>query len=467
MVAMSQSIDVDYLVVGAGAAAMAFVDSLVDHSEATVALIDRREAPGGHWLSAYPFVQLHQAACFYGVASTLLGGGELQTDGPEAGLQVRSTAPEITAYFADVLRRLEATGRVRFLGGHEHVDDGSPVGRVRRLADGVELAVSPRATVVDARYLSPLIPSQTPPPFEVAEGARVVAVNDLPDAAPARRFVIVGSGKTATDACVWLLRSGVDADAITWVRPREPWMLDRARIQPDPETYQAMFAEIVEGAARVGSLDDLLLHLEDAGVMLRIDPTLRPTMVKAPTLGRWELDLLRAITDVVRLGHVRRVEAGRLICDDGVKDVGPDALVVHCAADGLRNPPLVPVWAPQRITVQPVRPGFPCFGAALVGYVEATRGGALESADLKNALCHPAPFGDRAQDWADMNARGLRSAAAWGAEPDIRRWASGVATNPGRVPEQGRSAALEDALDRIARHRDVAIDNLARWAAQG
>ncbi|MBZ5734485.1 NAD(P)-binding protein [Nocardioides sp. TRM66260-LWL] len=457
-------IEADYLVVGAGASAMAFVDTLVDHRGATVVLVDRQDAPGGHWLQAYPFVQLHQAACFYGVASEVLGGGELQTEGPEAGLQVRSTAADITDYYARVLRRLEGTGRVRFLGGHEVIGGAAGEGgdlRVRRLEDDAELRVAPGARVVDARYVAPRIPSQVPPPFEVGAGARLVAVNDLPDAGPARRHVVVGSGKTATDACVWLLRHGVDPDAITWVRPREPWMLDRARIQPVPEVYQGMFAEIVEGAASAATLDDLLRHLEDAGVMLRLDPTRRPTMAKAPTLGRWELELLRSITDVVRLGHVRRVEDGRLLCDDGTVEIGPDALVVHCAADGLRNPPLLPVWSPERITLQPVRAGFPCFGAALVGYVEATR----DDDATRNALCHPVPFGDRLEDWADMNARGLRSAAAWGAETDIRAWASGVAINPGRVPEADRTPALEDALTRIARHRDVAVERLAGWAS--
>ena len=46
---------------------------------------------------------------------------------------------------------------------------------------------------------------------------------------------------------------------------------------------------------------------------------------------------------------------------------------MNCAADGLKNPPLVPIWQPSGITLQPVRAGFPCFGAALTGYVEATR----------------------------------------------------------------------------------------------
>ena len=67
-----------------------------------------------------------------------------------------------------------------------------------------------------------------------AEGV-VVPVNELVSAgqAPAQ-YVIVGSGKTATDACVWLLDSGVEPDPICWVRPRDPWMLNRAVIQPDP-----------------------------------------------------------------------------------------------------------------------------------------------------------------------------------------------------------------------------------------
>ena len=83
----------EYLVVGAGASGLAFVDSLVDHADdVRVTVVDRRPAPGGHWRDAYPFVRLHQASVFYGVASTELGTGSLQTEGPEAGLHERATA---------------------------------------------------------------------------------------------------------------------------------------------------------------------------------------------------------------------------------------------------------------------------------------------------------------------------------------------------------------------------------------
>ena len=77
--------ETDYLVVGAGAMGMAFTDALIDHADVHVTLVDRRHAAGGHWQDAYPFVQLHQASVFYGVASTVLGSGAVQRAGPGGG----------------------------------------------------------------------------------------------------------------------------------------------------------------------------------------------------------------------------------------------------------------------------------------------------------------------------------------------------------------------------------------------
>ena len=246
---------------------------------------------------------------------------------------------------------------------------------------------------------------------------RVIPVNDLPAwEGTTSQYVVVGSGKTATDACVWLLGRGVDPDAICWVRPRDPWMLNRSLIQPDPAIYLGMVAEMMRLAAEARSLPELFGQLEDAGIMLRIDRSVTPTMAKAPTLGRWELDLLRSIAHVVRLGHIRVARRGRLDLEEGSVAVADDALVVNCAADGLKNPPLVPIWGPEVITLQPVRAGFPCFGAALAGYVEATR---VDDAE-KNRLCPPSSYGNSLTDWARMNVRGARNTAAFSAEPDIK-----------------------------------------------
>ena len=80
------------------------------------------------------------------------------------------------------------------------------------LVSGETVEVDVRRRVVDATYLSPTIPATTPPPFGVADDVRVVAVNDLARLTMApSKYVIVGSGKTATDAIVWLLANGVEA----------------------------------------------------------------------------------------------------------------------------------------------------------------------------------------------------------------------------------------------------------------
>jgi hypothetical protein len=440
---------------------MAFTDALIDHSDARVAMVDRRHSVGGHWLDAYPFVRLHQASSFYGVASTLLGGGRVQQRGPETGLHERATVSEICAYYEHVLaERMLESGRVEFFPGSEYLGDRRFVSRV----SGRRYDVPERCRVVDARYLAPDIPADTPPPFEVEDGAEVIPVNDLArlDHAPSD-YVIVGSGKTATDACIWLLARGVDPDRICWVRPREPWMLNRAVVQPDPAVFIGMAADTMQAAAAATSLDDLFLRLEDAGIMLRIDRSVTPTMAKAPTLATWELDQLRSLEHVVRLGHVRRAEPGRIFLDDGSVAVGDDAVVVHCAASGLQNPPLIPVWGSEAITLQPIRAGFPCFGAALVGYVEATRADDAE----KNRLCPPSPYGNTLADWATMNVRGTRATASFGAEPDVKAWADGVALNPARVPsELHDSVALNDALARLRAEAPAGVARLAELSGR-
>ncbi|GAA3562539.1 NAD(P)/FAD-dependent oxidoreductase [Microlunatus spumicola] len=440
---MTQLLEADHLVVGAGAAGLAFVDALVEHDpQARVVLVDRRDGVGGHWRGAYPFVRLHQSSTYYGVASTLLGDDRRQTEGPEAGLHERADQPTILAYYEQVLAdRLLASGRVRFFPRSEHVGGRTFVS----LDSGERHEVPERCRVVDARYLSPDIPAETPPPFAV-DGARVVPAGGIPAAGPTRQHVVVGSGKTATDSVVWLLQHGVDPDAICWVRPRDPWMLDRANLEPDPVVYLGMVAGLMGLASEATSLPGLFLDLEEAGTMLRIDRTVTPTMAKVPTLGRWELDLLRSVEHVVRLGRVRAVRRGFVDLDEGTVAVADDALVVHCAADGLKRPPLVPIWRPDVITLQPVRAGFPCFGAALAGVVEATR----DDDDEKNRVCRPSSLGGSLTDWARMNVRGFRAGAAFGAEPDLKAWSDRVALNPARVPPEAGSPELDVVLARLA-----------------
>jgi hypothetical protein len=455
------TIDTDYLVVGAGATGMAFTDALVGHADVRVVLVDRRKAAGGHWLDDYDFVRLHQASAFYGVGSTLLGGGRLQVDGPEAGLQERATRAEICGYYAEVLDRLRASGRVELYGGCDYLGDR----RVVSLDTGQRFELPRHCRVVDARRLSPDIPARTPAPFGVAVGAHVVAVNALPGLAELpQEVVVVGSGKTATDAVLWLQANGMPPDAIRWVRPRDPWMLDRAVIQPDPAIYTGMMADTMAAAAAASSPDDLFLRLEQAGVMLRIDRSVTPTMAKAPTLGQWELALLRQVIDVVRLGHLRYVEQDRLVLDDGEVPMSAGTLVVHCAAPGLKYPPPVPVWGSEAIRLQPIRAGFPCFGAALVGFVEAVR----EDDTDKNRICPPTPYANTPTDWCLTQVLGSRATTSFRAEPDIQAWADTVSLNPARrPPDQLARPELQEAIAQLQRQVGPGLARLSQLAGVG
>ena len=281
-----------------------------------------------------------------------------------------------------------------------------------------------RRRIVDARYLSPSIPATTPPPFGVADGVHAVAVNDLVKLGGApSEYVIVGSGKTATDACIWLLDNGVDPGAICWVRPRDPWMLNRAVVQPDPVVFLGMAADIMEAAAAAAIAGRRVLP---AGGRRR-DAAHRPVRdshdgedADARPVGARPAAHDRPRRPA-RPPPARASRAG-WCSTEGEVAIARDAVVVHCAASGLQYPPLVPIWGREAITLQPIRTGFPCFGAALAGYVEAT----LEDDDARrtgSARPRRSPTRRPTGRACRCSAVGRRPFAAY---PDIRAWADRV-----------------------------------------
>jgi hypothetical protein len=445
----THTLQTDYLVVGCGAAGMAFADTLIAESDADLVMVDRRAAPGGHWLDAYPFVRLHQPSLYYGVNSTPLGEEGLVPDGPEAGWYPRASGAEVRSYFDRVMHaRLISSGRVRYfpqcdyLGGH----------RFASLHSGETFQVEVRRRVVNASYLSPGIPATTPPPFAVGPGATVIPVNELGNLAEAPgRFIIIGAGKTAMDACVWLLLGGVEPARIQWIKPRESWLLNRDYAQPGVHVGRLLMglALQMEASARASSADDLFDRLEASEQFRRVDRGVRPTMYRGATIGDWELTLLRRIEDVVRLGHVRRVEGSRIELDEGTVPAGPRDLFVHCAAEGLRRPPLRPIFGAEEITLQPVRTGLIPFNAALVAFVEAHREDPVE----KNRLCPPNPLPSTALDWARSTLIQMRADRAWSQEADIAAWLERSRLNAMRgLRARAGDPVVQEASRRFAEH---------------
>jgi hypothetical protein len=110
-------LECDYLVIGAGAAPLAFIDTLLTELPDTkVIMIDKKDRPGGHWVHAYDFVRLHQPSVVYGVSSKQLEGNWLKTMATKFTLpwQHRATKQEILDYFASFVDEKIKNGQLEF-----------------------------------------------------------------------------------------------------------------------------------------------------------------------------------------------------------------------------------------------------------------------------------------------------------------------------------------------------------------
>lgn len=415
-------IETDYLVIGAGASGMAFSDSLIAESDADVVMVDRRHRPGGHWNDAYPFVRLHQPAAYYGVNSRVLGSDSIDAVGPNVGMYERATAAEILDYFQRVLEeQFLPSGRVRFFGMCDYVDDQAGDHRFVSRLTGETTTVRVRRKVVDATYLETSIPATHTPSFDVDPSVRLIPVNDLVTLTdPGNGYTVIGAGKTAMDACLWLMDNGVAPDVIRWIRPRDAWLLDRAFTQPLELVGSLMegVSLTLEAAGSAAGVDDLFRRLEDSGQLIRLDPTVVPTMYRCATVSQDELVDLRRIENVVRQGRVVRIGGDRIELEQGSVPTDAKQIHVDCTAAGLRVAPGRDIFGPDRITLQQVRTCQPTFNAALIAFVESARDDDAE----KNRLCPPNPYPDAAIDWIPATSISQRAQAAWSGEPDIDAW---------------------------------------------
>ena len=438
-----QTLETDYLVVGAGAMGMAFTDTLAAETDAHVVLVDRGHAPGGHWRSAYPFVRLHQPSAYYGVNSRALGSDTIDQVGWNEGLYELATVGEVCAYFDQVMQQsLLPSGRVSYFPMAEYRGDG----RFHTLA-GDDYTVDVRRRIVDATYLKTVVPSMRPPPYHVGDGVHCVAPNDLPaSAAGHQRFVIVGAGKTGIDACLWLLRNGIATDRLTWIMPRDAWLIDRASLQPGPqflERFQTGFTDRLTAIDAATSIEDLFERLEAGGNLLRLDSSVRPSMYRCATVSRAELEQLRRIGDIVRMGRVQGLEPGKIVLAEGTITADTSTLYIDCSADGLEKREPATVFDGNRITLQSLRGCQQVFSAALTAHVEA----AYHDDETRNDLCAPVPHPNTDVDWLAATMAEQRNQARWFEDADLTDWLCSARLDlmrPMYAPLSGKPQAVRD-----------------------
>ena len=457
-------IETDYLVIGAGASGLAFADSLIADADVEVVMVDRRHGPGGHWNDAYPFVRLHQPSATYGVNSRPLGSETIDATGPNAGFYERATGVEICDYFRRVLEeQLVGSGQVRFFGQCDYVGDyaGGEHALSSRLT-GETTTVRVRQKVVDATYLETSVPATHTPAFTIGEGVNLIPVGELVHVVePPSGFTVLGAGKTAMDACSFLLDNGVDPDRIRWVRPRDAWLMNRSSWQPldlVASTVESL-SLVLQCLAEAESLDVLFRRLEECGELLRLDPAVEPTMFRGAIVSPAEHQSLEQIERVVRQGRVRRIDTDRILLDEGEVSTERGTIHVDCTAYGLRATPPRPIFEEGRITPQSLMGGFTTFNAAMVGFVEAARD---DDAD-KNRLCPPTAYPSKSTDWISVFAGGFRVITQMLQEPDLAAWLGTCRLNTTRgMNDHMDDSRMKAALGRWIEHVEPALVNAER-----
>lgn len=415
--------ETDYLIVGAGAVGLAFADTLLAETNAHITIVDRHGKPGGHWNDAYSFVSLHQPSAFYGVNSLPLGGDRIDETGVNQGLYELASGPEVSGYFEKVMnQRLLASGRVQYFPMSNYQGNG----RFVSLLSGKETQVHIRKKTVDATYFGTTVPSTHKPQFVVEPGVDFVPLNELPhlwkrSQGMPKHFVIVGAGKTGMDAACWLLASGADPESISWIMPRDSWLLNRLKTQPGIDFFEETIAgqaDMMEACAMATDVDDLFDRLEACGVMLRIDPKVRPTIHRYATVSTGEVAQLARIKHVIRKGRVTSISPTSVVLEGGQEAFGEGTLFIDCSATAVEDRPAVPVFQGDLIIPQMIRLPQPAFSAALTAYVEAN----CEDDTTKNGLCGSIPLPRTLDLYPRAVLGNMMNQLAWSQDPKLREW---------------------------------------------
>jgi hypothetical protein len=277
---------------------------------------------------------------------------------------------------------------------------------------------------VDATYLNTNVPSTHTPNFSIAPDIQFMPLNDLPKVTqPPAGYVVIGGGKTGIDAILWLLDKNVNPDDIQWVMPRDAWLIDRKNTQPTEEFFADAIgaqASQMEAIANSESIEDMFDRLEKAGVFLRIDTNVQPEMFHGATVSQIELEELRRVKNMIRLGRVTSIENNQIVLEHGSIPTSTAHLHIDCSASAITNLTIKPIFAGDVITPQTVRSYQPVFSAAFIAHIELAY-----PEEAKNKICNVVPLPNTLIDWLRLTTAFMMNQYIWSQDENLRKWLLG------------------------------------------
>ena len=144
-------------------------------------------------------------------------------------------------------------------------------------------------------------------------------------------------------------------------------------------------------------------------------------MFHAATVSKLEIEELRRIKNVVRLGHVTAISTTEIKLEKGTLGTTANTLFIDCSASAIIDQGGKPVFDGDLITPQFIRPYQPVFSAALIAHVELN----YDCEEDQNRLCGLVPLPNTNVDFIRFTAAALINQYHWSQDEELQKWMAG------------------------------------------
>jgi len=301
--------------------------------------------------------------------------------------QELSSKPELLGYYNRAVYKMKEEG-VTFLFNCQY--DWDHPGRVVSVTNPTVTYQVGFKTLVNGTYWAPSIPQTSLPKFKV-QFQNFVSPSELSRLqGDFRSFVVIGAGKTGIDTVKWLLDRFNDPSSITWIMPRDAWWIVRDMMGG------ALMFDLLEIFCKSDKPEACFLAGEQRGAFHRISTTTKPpTMFHGAVVSRLEAEQVRRVKHIIRGTRVTEITENRITFDNGqTHDVDSKTVCINCSENGLKQRPVVPIFAAGLITLQPTLFLHVTASVAQTAFVEAMD----ITIATKNQYCIPNTYPDTIHD---------------------------------------------------------------------
>lgn len=428
-------ITADYVVVGTGLSGLSFADTIISQSDATVALIDYKSAPGGYWRTAHDYMRFDLPPSLGGMNGLALE--RRPTRGIDSNRNRPLNRQDMLAFFERLMSdRLLDSERVQYFSDCYHLGSGV----VQAVGWNTRVHLKAKCKIVDATqcWHRPAISHN--PCFQSATDVMIVVPRDLPSywsIAPNmhEKYCVIGAGCTGLETVAHLLDLGVDADQICWVKPRDNWYWNSEKMAAHH------WLDTLEIIAETDAFTRVEHALEQSGYLMRIDTGITPKKFHAAIKTPAQIARVQKIKHIVRKGHIHSVTSKGMLLDQGAEPMPKRTLYIDCTAGRAAARPQSPVFDQGMIKLQMLQMASAGFSAALIATIELMP----VSEEEKAALCAPLSLPEYPSDIAILLKESLENQKRWLVQPAIRAW---LAKN-----KIGMTGALLSALTETSKTR--------------